>query len=151
MPFAEAPGRARRKVAHGDTIWSCVRPNRKSYALIVDPDPELIVSTGFAVLRPTKVPFSFLHQTVTTDEFVGYLTNHATGAAYPAVTARDFEAARLVIPDDDLLHQFHQLCEPLLLLKKNLTRKNLKLRRTRDLLLPKLLSGALSVQNLEAT
>jgi type I restriction enzyme S subunit len=31
--FADAPGRARRRVNHGDVIWSCVRPDRRSYAL----------------------------------------------------------------------------------------------------------------------
>lgn len=33
----EAPGRAKRMVTHGDIIWSCVRPNRKSYAVIWKP------------------------------------------------------------------------------------------------------------------
>lgn len=149
MAFADAPGRARRIVRHGDTIWSCVRPNRKSFSLILDPPTDLIVSTGFAVLTPAKVPFSFLHQAVTTDEFVGYLTNRATGAAYPAVTAKDFEAAELVVPDETLLRRFHEHCEPMLLLKENLLRKNLTLRRTRDLLLPKLISGALDVSKLD--
>jgi len=149
MAFANAPGRARRIVRHGDTIWSCVRPNRKSFSLILDPPADLIVSTGFAVLTPSKVPFSFLHQAVTTDEFVGYLTNHATGAAYPAVTAKDFEAAEILVPDEPLLRRFHEHCEPTLLLKENLLRKNATLRRTRDLLLPKLISGALDVSKLE--
>jgi type I restriction enzyme S subunit len=111
MAFANAPGRARRIVRHGDTIWSCVRPNRKSFSLILDPPADLIVSTGFAVLTPTTVPFSFLHQAVTTDDFVGYLTNHATGAAYPAVTAKDFEAAQILVPDEPALRQFHEHCE----------------------------------------
>jgi type I restriction enzyme S subunit len=149
MAFANAPGRARRIVRHGDTIWSCVRPNRKSFSLILDPPADLIASTGFAVLTPTKVPFSFLHQAVTTDEFVGYLTNHATGAAYPAVTAKDFEAAELLVPDEPLLRRFHEHCEPRLLLKENLLLKNTTLRRTRDLLLPKLISGALDVSKLD--
>jgi type I restriction enzyme S subunit len=149
MAFANAPGRARRIVGHGDTIWSCVRPNRKSFSLILNPPADLIVSTGFAVLTPSRVPSSFLHQAVTTDEFVGYLTNHATGAAYPAVTAKDFEAAKMLVPDESLLERFHAHCEPLLLLKENLLRENANLRRTRDLLLPKLISGALSVENME--
>ena len=34
MSFDAAPGRARRIVKHGDTIWSMVRPNRRSYGLI---------------------------------------------------------------------------------------------------------------------
>lgn len=149
MRFADAPGRARRIVRHGDTVWSCVRPNRKSFSLILNPPANLIVSTGFAVLTPANVPFAFLYQAVTTDDFVAYLTNHATGAAYPAVTARDFEAAKMVVPDDSLLRLFHEQCEPMMLLKENLLRKNGNLRHTRDLLLPKLISGALSVENME--
>ncbi len=59
MSFMDAPGRARRVVRHGDTIWSNVRPNRRSHALIIDPIPSLIASTGFSVLTPSGVPFSF--------------------------------------------------------------------------------------------
>lgn len=58
MRFEEAPGRARRQVQHGDIIWSNVRPNRRSHALILDPPPDLIVSTGFAVISATRVPWS---------------------------------------------------------------------------------------------
>ena len=54
MPFADAPGRARRIVRDGDVIWACVRPNRKSYALVLDPEPNLLVSTGFAVLTSRR-------------------------------------------------------------------------------------------------
>jgi len=149
MAFASAPGRARRIVRHGDTIWSCVRPNRKSFSLILNPPTDLIVSTGFAVITPASAPFSFLHQALTTDDFVGYLTNHATGAAYPAVTAKDFEAAKMLVPDEPLVRRFHEHCEPMLLLKENLLRKSANLRRTRDLLLPKLISGALDVSKLD--
>ena len=54
------------------------------------------------------MPFTFLHQAVTTDDFVGYLTNHATGAAYPAVTAKDFEAAKLLVPHEPWLRRFQE-------------------------------------------
>ena len=149
LAFNDAPSRARRIVRHGDTIWSCVRPNRKSFSLILNPISNLIVSTGFAVLTPTKVPFSFFYQAVTTDDFVSYLTNNATGAAYPAVTAKDFEAAKIVLPNEPLMRLFNEHCEPLLVLKENLIRKHTILRRARDLLLPKLISGTLDVSKLD--
>ena len=38
MPASEAPGRARRKVKAGDTIWSNVRPNLRAYAMILEPE-----------------------------------------------------------------------------------------------------------------
>ena len=81
MQYADAPGRARRLVQHGDIIWSCVRPNRRSYAMIWNPDDDVVVSTGFAVLTAKTVPFTYLYLACTSDEFVAYLTNRATGAA----------------------------------------------------------------------
>ena len=58
MSFSDAPSRARRIVRHGDVIWSTVRPNRKSYCIIYQPQPDLIVSTGFAVISQTEVPYT---------------------------------------------------------------------------------------------
>ena len=82
MPFDDAPNRARGTVRHGDTIWSCVRPNRRSFALVLQPTDDTIASTGFAVLRATDVPWSYLYLVVTTQTFADYLTNHTTGSAY---------------------------------------------------------------------
>jgi type I restriction enzyme S subunit len=146
--FEDAPGRARRIVTHGDVIWSCVRPNRRSFALVLNPEPSLIASTGFAVLSAKHVPYSYLYYCTTTDAFVSYLTNHATGAAYPAVTATTFEVAPMLVPVEQVTAQFHSVAEPMLTLCETLKRKNANLRTTRDLLLPKLISGELDVSYL---
>jgi type I restriction enzyme S subunit len=144
-PFAEAPGRARRIVQHGDIIWSCVRPNRRSHALVMQPDLNTITSTGFAVLTATKVPFTFLYLVTTSDDFVTFLTNNATGAAYPAVTAKTFEDAVLLIPPTQLLKQFGEATIPTAEQIHILQRQTQNLRRTRDLLLPRLLSASVDV------
>jgi len=88
--FSEAPSRARRIVRHGDIIWSCVRPNRRSYAVIWQPASNLIVSTGFAVITPTSLPTSFLYQAVTTDSFAGYLENHCSRGSLSSRCRRRF-------------------------------------------------------------
>ena len=149
MLFADAPGRARRIVRDGDVIWACVRPNRKSYALVLNPEPNLLVSTGFAVLSPASAPSSFIYQCVTTDDFVSYLVNHAKGAAYPAVGAEEFENAKVLKPSDSLVTEFDRIAEPMMRLVAALQLKNTNLRTNRDLLLPKLISGELSVENIE--
>lgn len=143
--FADAPGRARRVVHDGDILWSTVRPNRRSYALVLDPEDATIASTGFAVLTATEVPFTYLYAATTTDEFVGYIERRATGAAYPAVTARVFEEAPLVIPPASVLEHFARASVPSARLTALLQRKIMNLRKTRDLLLPRLLSGQLAV------
>jgi type I restriction enzyme S subunit len=145
LEFRDAPSRARRIVQHGDIIWSCVRPNRRSYAVIWNPPENLIVSTGFAVITPTAAPTSFLYCATTTDAFVGYLENHAKGAAYPAVVAGDFERASVLIPTKQVLLSFNEVVEPIFSQIHNLRRQNQKLRAARDLLLPRLMSGEISV------
>lgn len=147
--FADAPGRARRIVAHGDILWSCVRPNRRSHALVLNPRPDTIASTGFAVITAQAVPYTFLYLATTTDEFVAYLTNHATGAAYPAVTAATFEQAELVVPPAPLLKKFGALTTPMVEQVNMLQRQITNLRATRDLLLPRLMSGRLTLPEAE--
>jgi type I restriction enzyme S subunit len=147
--FADAPGRARRIVQHGDVLWSCVRPNRRSHAQVMHPEANTIVSTGFAVLSATKVPFTFLYFATTTDDFVAFLTNNATGAAYPAVTAATFEKADLLIPPAPLLKQFGDATIPMAEQIHTLQRQITNLRRTRDLLLPRLLSGQIDMEAMD--
>ena len=145
LEFRDAPSRARRIVQHGDIIWSCVRPNRRSHAVIWNPPENLIVSTGFAVLTPKAAQTSFIYYASSTDAFVGYLENHAKGAAYPAVVAGDFERARIVMPPSRLLQAFDETVEPIFSQIHNLHRQNQKLRAARDLLLPRLMSGEIEV------
>jgi len=145
LAIADAPGRARRIVKHGDVIWSTVRPNRKSYSLILNPPSNLIVSTGFTVITAKHVPYTYLYHALTTDQFVGYLTNRATGAAYPAVNSDDFTNAPVLLPQSELLKSFHAITTDIFDQKENLDKKNANLRCTRELLLPKLISGEMDV------
>jgi type I restriction enzyme, S subunit len=147
--FEEAPGRARRIVQHGDILWSCVRPNRRSHALVMQPEPNTIASTGFAVITTTKVPFTFLYLATTTDDFVAYLANSATGAAYPAVTAKTFEDAAILIPAAPLLKKFGEASIPMAEQIRVLQHQTKNLRRTRDLLLPRLLSGQVQLSSMD--
>ena len=143
--FSDAPSRARRIVKHGDIIWSCVRPNRRSHAVIWNPPVNLIASTGFAVLTPATLPTTYLYQVVTTEEFVGYLSNNARGAAYPAVTSSDFESAQIMLPQKNILDQFNNNVEPMLEQIQALRQQSIKLAEARDLLLPRLMNGEIAV------
>lgn len=145
VAFAEAPSRARRRIQHGDTIWSCVRPNRRSYLFIHSPPSERIVSTGFAVLSPTGVGPAFLYQTVTQSEFVDYLVSNADGSAYPAVRAEHFAAAEVLVPPDPLVKVFEDIAMPMRDWIAQADTESRMLAELRDLLLPKLLSGAVRV------
>lgn len=149
MKFSSAPGRARRLVAAGDTVWSTVRPNRRSHALLVDPPPNLVCSTGFAVLTPRTVPSSYLFELTSTDEFTAHLTGLATGSAYPAVRPADFECYPLALPPAELLDQYDTVVGPMHRLQHTLSEQNRVLSAARDLLLPQLIAGELDVSDLD--
>lgn len=87
----------------------------------------------------------FLYFATTTDDFVGYLANHARGAAYPAVLASDFERAEILVPAKRQLAAFDEIVEPTFTQVHNLRQQNHKLRAARDLLLPRLMSGEIAV------
>lgn len=145
MLFSDAPGRARRRVRDGSILWSNVRPNRRSFALVLDPTPDIIASTGFTVLDPHETSFAYLYHWVTTDEFVGYLVGNAQGSAYPAVNSATFERAMVLLPPSDLVARYTAFAEPMLRLADQLQKSNATLAAARDLLLPRLVSGQLSV------
>ena len=56
--FEDAPSRARRIVRDGDVIISTVRTYLQAIASIESPPENLIVSTGFAVVRPRPDKFN---------------------------------------------------------------------------------------------
>ncbi len=143
--LSEAPSRARRLVAHGDTIWSTVRPNLKSYLFIHNPKPNLVVSTGFAVLTPHRDAASFLYLWTTTDRFVDYLTKSADGSAYPAVRAERFATAPVFIPNEGILAAFEAQVGRLRDMCASNDSESGTLAELRDTLLPKLLSGEVRV------
>lgn len=150
VPFTDAPSRARRRVRHGDTIWSCVRPNHRSYLFIHTPPRHRIVSTGFAVLTPKAIGRSYLYQLVTQPEFVDYLVSNADGSAYPAVRPDHFAEATVVVAPQPLRDSFDALTMPFLDLIEAARRESSTLAELRDLLLPKLLSGRVRVRSGEA-
>lgn len=141
VPFAGAPSRARRLVADGDVIWSCVRPNRKSYAYMDKPSSSTVVSTGFAVLTPIRVPPSYLYYWVTTDDFVDYLTANAEGSAYPAVNADRFSMAPMLMPSPAVLSAFEAMVGPMLQKQRQSDAGSRDIEAVRDCLLPALMEG----------
>jgi type I restriction enzyme S subunit len=145
ISFNNAPSRAQRIVQNDDIIWSTVRPNRRSFSFIINPNENTVVSTGFAVLSARQVPATFLYLLTTTDDFVNHLTNVATGAAYPAVKPKDFENSELVIPPKKLLDQFNDIAYPAIKQINNLQMQNEYLSKARDLLLPRLMNGDIEV------
>ncbi len=150
LSYADAPSRAKRIVSDGDIVWSTVRPNRKSRFLAFGMGENTIASTGFAVLTPNRLPYSYIYPYSCTEEFVGYLVSRATGSSYPAVTGKIFEEAKVLLPPDEIVNAYDELCQPFFVQYSLNSIENQTLTALRDTLLPKLISGEVRVKDVES-
>jgi type I restriction enzyme S subunit len=98
MVFEDAPSRARRIVRDGDTIVSTVRTYLRAIAPIRNPRPSMIVSTGFAVVRPRTVSSTFLSYALRESGFVEAIVARSVGVSYPAVNASDIGTLPVPLP-----------------------------------------------------
>lgn len=71
------------------------------------------------------------------------------GTIFKAVTKDDMLGIKTLVPLEPIVSAFQQVADPLVAELEALTKKNANLRQTRDLLLPKLISGELDVSELD--
>lgn len=144
MEGSNIPSRARRILEAGDTMIGTVRPGNRSFALVGE--AGLTGSTGFAALRPRKSYLrEYVYLAATADANIERLAHLADGGAYPAVRPELVVSDALPIPSKDLLREFHRISSPMFDQVLEMRRANRGLADLRDALLPKLLSGELSV------
>ncbi len=144
-----APSRARRGVRRGDTIWSTVRPNRRSHALVLSEDPELVASTGLAVLTPKQGDFAFVYEVTKLPEFTAFLEGAAEGSAYPAVRGDRFVDAPIPDLPTTIRSDFERVVAPMRKWGAALMEESRMLAELRDTLLPHLISGRVRVRDAE--
>lgn len=145
LAWGEAPGRARRAVQDGDVIYSTVRPDRRAFALLLDPSPNTVVSTGFATLTPVGVGLAYLSALTADPSFAAYLSSSAEGSAYPAVSPESMGRYEVALPATDVLDRFEDDMTPVLRRADRARRESTTLATLRDVLLPELLSGRLTL------
>ncbi|GAB6152942.1 hypothetical protein JCM17380_16920 [Desulfosporosinus burensis] len=89
MKTDKIPSRAKRLVNDNDIIYSTVRPNHEHYGIIKNCVKNMVVSTGFAVLRIKEklCDSDFLYYFITQRENTEYLSNVAEDSttAYPSI------------------------------------------------------------------
>jgi type I restriction enzyme S subunit len=98
--FEAAPSRARRIVRDGDIIVSTVRTYLQAIASIENSPENLIVSTGFAVVRPFSTVFDprFCKYALREKHFLWEIESRSTGVSYPAINASELADIRLSLP-----------------------------------------------------
>ena len=98
LVFEDAPSRARRIVRQGDVIVSTVRTYLRAIARIEVADANVIVSTGFAVVRPRDLDDGFCAYALRAPNFVERVVANSVGVSYPAINASDLACLDIACP-----------------------------------------------------
>ena len=134
----------------GDIVYSTVRPNLKHFGIIMNPDYNMVVSTGFAVITANWSAYRyFIYQFLIQAATIENLSTIAQSAvsAYPSINTSDIENLDLVVPPDSMIEKYAKTaCRLYLQIDTNY--KEIKsLTKQRDELLPLLMNGQVSVNS----
>ena len=150
-------GNSGSKFRNGDTLFARITPcleNGKT-ALVefsASDDDVAFGSTEFIVMRSRSVTPEYVYLLARSQEFRENAIKSMTGATgRQRVQEACFNKFLIAHPDLPRLEQFTEAIRPMFELIHCLSNKNANLRRTRDLLLPKLMSGAFDVSKLDIT
>ena len=97
----ESPSRAQRLVQDGDTIVSTVRTYLKAIAHVEDPPENMVVSTGFAVLRPSsEFDPEYLRWVIQSKPYIKWIVGNSTGVSYPAIASTTLGSLKIPLPPE---------------------------------------------------
>lgn len=128
----------------GEIIFGKIRPYfHKVGVAFVDG----VASSDAIVVRPADdTLYGLVLMTMSSDEFVAVTAQQMKeGSKMPRADWRQMKAYSVPLPPPGLLSNFDSVIQPIVEQLKSLSFANQKLRTARDLLLPRLMSGELSV------
>ena len=111
ISFEESPSRARRLVKSGDVIVSTVRTYLQAIAPVVGSTEDLVVSTGFAVIRPAAAILdpNFAKYALRDTAFLAEVESRSVGVSYPAINSSelgDIRVKLLALPAQRIVAEF---------------------------------------------
>ena len=145
-------GNSGAKFQNSDTLFARITPcleNGKTSFVQFLPDADAVAfgSTEFIVLRSHTLTPEFVYCLARSDEFRGVAIKSMSGATgRQRVQEQCLDDLQIAQPPGALLDEFSAIVAPSFRLVYELQRQTQNLRRTRDLLLPRLLSGQIDVE-----
>lgn len=130
----------------GDLLFGKLRPYFHKVAITPFSG---ICSTDILVFRAKEKYYkSLMAMYAFTDEFVAYANLRSTGTRMPRAEAKDLLKYKIILPNKNILEKFELLLEGYWTKGQLNNNENEQLAALRDTLLPKLISGELSLEDL---
>lgn len=145
--FAKDVQSTKHQFFKGEILFGKIRP----YFHKVGVAPvDGVCSSDAIVIRPKKSEyFSLVLFCVSSEDFVNHATQTSQGTKMPRANWNVLVNYPVVIPPKPVLDEFNNIASDMVDLIITKIFQNTNLRRTRDLLLPKLISGEIDVSGLD--
>lgn len=111
-----------------------------------------VCSTEFIVYKAKDEAITdFLYSVIDSSSFSGFMCSHVTGStgSRQRTTPSDTLSYKLILPSEDELVEFQSLVSPMYAQMRINAIENDKLKRLRDSLLPRLMSGEIDVSDIQ--
>jgi type I restriction enzyme S subunit len=122
------------------------------YPALVPPSKDLKFlhnqRIGKVNFKNQKLGLFYLYYLLCSDSYRGHVLGTATGSTVKHTAPDRIKDFSFIFPESDILNQFEKIADSIIHQTVNLESKNINLRKTRDLLLPRLISGEIDVENL---
>jgi type I restriction enzyme S subunit len=105
--------------------------------------------TYFRIKDYSLLNQAFLYCTFTSDRFQDILSGQSDQSTRKFISITNQRNIKILYPSPSWINKFGEIIKDVLGLKESLYSKNANLRQTRDLLLPRLISGEIDVENLD--
>ena len=121
------------------------------HTFVVGEEQDLVILSSIAMLRPHgAISPSYLCFTLRDPFTKERMKGIVSGVAIPRIVLKDFRSFQVLVPPQRIQASWAQIVDPISEICRKLVAEIHNLRRTRDLLLPGLLSGQIALDALEA-
>jgi type I restriction enzyme S subunit len=147
VPYCEATEEEREKyrVMDGDIFIARTGASTGDNIYVVEPPAAVFASYLIRLQFTSRGVGRLVGEFTRTSDYANHVAGTIGGSAQPNASAQALAAASLVYPSEDIADAFYRIVRPLDLRRAANERESRTLATLRDTLLPKLLSGELSV------
>jgi type I restriction enzyme S subunit len=142
------------RFVNGDTLFAritpCLENGKTAYVQCLEAGQTAVGSTEFIVLRPRRLSAEAVYLLARSDGFRQHAIKSMSGATgRQRVRKEAFDSYFVAVPDADLLSVFGGIIKPMFDESYRLSSASQSLYVTRDLLLPRLVSGEIDLDELD--
>jgi len=132
----------------GDILVAKDGANLNKHTFLVTKNIDAVVLSSIAIIRPKPtVPSEFLVALLKSSEVSDRIKRSVSGAAIPRIILKDFKRLAVVLPPEELQRAWAKAAGPMHQLCRELSAANDSLRAARQLLLPKMISGEIELDD----